>query len=273
MVFGEPGATRISGLFSRSMNTAVRFFATGLASVLFLLGSSAHAQNQPPPPGYGQQGYGQPQGWGQQQQGYGQSRGRNQGYNQQGGNQGYNNSPPAPAKKKDPGDMMSIRLDPFSWVLRGRPALEVEYLLLDWLTVEAAPMLGVKPMIVNDFNQSGFGLGASAGFWLNGRAFSGYVIRPVLQINSMHYTTDHEDKDLSDIKHTEVRVGGLFGSHLRWDFFTVAFGVGLLVDTNATDPKKKLVTEDNDAYGVHDFGQVLSPKVDIISRISFGVIF
>jgi len=173
--------------------------------------------------------------------------------------------------------MMSLRFDPLSWILRGRPALEIEYKLLDWLTVEGAPMLGTQPMIFNEFDQSGYGFGASLGLWLDGKAFSGYVLRPLMQINAMHYKTDYtgplEADEYNDIKHTEVRVGGMIGGHNRWDFFTIAWGIGLTVDTNADNPDTALRYSEATAWKIHDFGQVFSPKVDLISRLSLGVIF
>jgi hypothetical protein len=173
--------------------------------------------------------------------------------------------------------MMSLRFDPLSWILRGRPALEVEYVLLDWLTVEGAPMLGTQPMIFNEFDQSGYGFGASLGLWLDGKAFSGYVLRPLMQINAMHYKTDYtgplEENEFNDIEHTEVRVGGMIGGHNRWDFFTIAWGIGLTVDTNVDNSETALRYSEATAWKIHDFGQVFSPKVDLISRLSLGVIF
>ena len=138
-------------------------------------------------------------------------------------------------------------------------------------------MLGVQPMIFDAFDQSGFGLSLSAGFWLDGEAFSGFVVRPMVQFNSMHYTTDYTgglgQDESKDITHTEVRLGGLLGSHARWNYFTIAGGFGLLIDANATETNKTLRVDTGTAYKVHGFGQRLSPKVDIISRISLGVVF
>ncbi|MFW5739379.1 MAG: hypothetical protein ACOC1F_03325 [Myxococcota bacterium] len=262
------------------MKTGICMLSMGAAAAALLFTTAASAQYQPPPPGYGQPqpGYGQPQpGYGQPQPGYGPPSGQQSGYNQP--PPGYGGGPPPPPPRRDPppSDMLSLRFDPLSWILRGRPALEVEYLLLDWLTVEAAPMLGTQPMIYDEFDQSGVGFGASLGFWLDGDAFSGYVLRPLMQINAMHYETDYEgplnENEHTDIEHTEVRVGGMLGGHNRWNFFTIAWGIGLTVDTNADDSEKTLRWDENNAAKIHDFGQVFSPKVDIISRLSLGVIF
>ncbi|HQB42860.1 MAG TPA: hypothetical protein PLV85_04610, partial [Polyangiaceae bacterium] len=240
------------------MDFSMRLLAAGLGCSLLFAGTVAFAQYQPPPPGYGQPqpGYGQPQpgygqppppGYGQPQPGYGQpGYGQPQpGYGQPGYGQpqpgygqpgGYNQGPPPPPRKPPPEDMLSVRFDPLSWILRGRPSLEIEYLLLDWLTVEAVPMLGTQPMIFDSFEQSGAGIGAGLGIWLDGKAFSGYVLRPLMQINAMHYKTDYTgtlmENESNDIEHTEVRVGGMIGGHNRWDFFTIAWGIGLTVDTN-----------------------------------------
>ncbi|MCL2824240.1 MAG: hypothetical protein FWD57_09635, partial [Polyangiaceae bacterium] len=73
----------------------------------------------------------------------------------------------------------------------------------------------------------------------------------------------------ADVSHSEMRVGGMIGSHHCWSAFTIAFGFGLLVDLNATDSERLL-----GGYTVHKpLQQVLSPKVDLMSRISLGVVF
>ena len=239
------------------MSYSIRLLCVG--SLGLLLSSTAWAQYQTPPPGYGQPGYGQP--------GYGQPSYGRPNYGQPSYGQP---APPPPKPYSPPHDLMSLRFDPFSWVLRGRPALETEFYLLDWLTVEAAPMLGVNPVLFTDFQQRGFGIGASVGFWPSGNAFQGLVVRPVVQVNSMHYTTDSDVNN--DVRHTEVRVGGFLGQHLRWNFFTIEAGIGLLVDTNATNPDLVLESRTK-RYEVHAFSQILSPKVDIISRIALGVVF
>lgn len=162
-------------------------------------------------------------------------------------------------------------------MLRGRPALEVEYPILDWFSVEAAPMLGVQPMIYDAFHQSGYGISVTAGFWLDDKAFSGFVIRPLFQLNRMHYTTDFEGDpgvdSSTNLYHTEVRLGGMVGRHARWKWFTIAGGLGLTIDVNATNSNQRLRIDEMTSPKVHAFGQRFSPKVDLISRFSLGVVF
>ena len=264
---------------------------------LLLLAAPASAQYQPPPPGYGQPGYQQPPppgygqpGYQQPPPGYGQpgyqqpppgygQPGYQQpppGYGQPGPNQGYGGPPPPPPRKPPPDDILSVRFDPLSWVLDGRPALEVEYNLLDFLTVEAAPMMATNPMITDLYQQSGGGIGLSLGLWPRGDAFEGLVLRPLLQINKMSYSTSYEgtpeSDELTTYDHTEVRVGGMIGSHSRWDFFTIAWGFGLVVDTQHEKVGKYLRATDTEKITIDEFGG-LEPKVAIMTRLSLGFIF
>ena len=257
------------------MNKSVRFWGYCVGTSVLLAAASASAQYQPPPPGYGQQPGQQPGGY-YQQGGNGQGGGYYQqgGYNQHNNHYGqsYNDNI---KPKGPPHDTLSLRFDPLSWLLQGRPALEIEFYLLDWLTVEVTPMYRVQSVafVADDYEQSGLGLGADVGFWLNKQAFRGFVLRPVFQVNPMHYASDAVTDN--DVRHTEVRVGGIFGNHYRWSFFTLELGIGVLVDVNATDRKKVLCTGELSCNGVlvHQFGANLSPKVDIVNRIALGVIF
>jgi hypothetical protein len=147
--------------------------------------------------------------------------------------------------------------------------------LLDFLTVEAAPMLATQPMI-KEYDQSGGGVSLSLGLWPRGEAFEGFVLRPLLQINSMNYSSSY-DGDLAEgevlaHEHTEVRVGGMIGSHNRWDFFTIAWGFGLVVDTNHEVVEGTMRLSKEHVEEIDGFGG-LAPKVAIMTRLSLGFIF
>jgi hypothetical protein len=263
-----------------------------VAASVSLLAASASAQypppaqqtppgyGQPPPPGtsqpYGQPGYGQPQpGYGQPQPGYGQPAPSN-GYNQPPPGY-YAGPPPPPQREKPPEDILSVQFEPLWWIIDGRPSLLVDYKLIDMLTVEAAPMLANTPMITNEYNQSGGGVGLSLGIWLEGKAFEGYVLRPMLQLNAMNYSSDYqgplEQKDKVDYEHTEVRLGGMLGSQSRWNFFTIGWGFGLLVDSKAKDKGETLRISEQDSIPLHSGLGGLSPKVEIFGRLSLGFVF
>ncbi len=269
-------------------------------ALLLSLGSSAAAQYPPgqgygqPPPGYAQPqpGYAQPQpayGYGQPPPGYGQPGG----YQQPGG---YGGGPPPPPPPPEPSfDQYSIRFDPLMWILQGRPALELEYAPIKWLSIEVTPMLATKSLI-SDVEQSGGGVGASVGFWLDGTAYSGTVLRPLFEVNAMTYKSPYSppagyDENLDGVlqhKHTETRIGGMIASHHRWGGFTIVTGFGLLVDTaakkdprcdqaqSAANPKGYCVlrTSDQnttDIYG--SFASGLETKVDWLLRLSLGAVF
>ena len=248
----------------------------------------------PPPGSYGQPGYGQPQpgygqpGYGQPQPGYGQPGYGQPGYGQPGygqpgyGQPGYGQPqpgygyggypqepspppPPAPEPSEPLEDFLSVRFDPFMWVFRGRPSIEVEYHLIGPLTVEVAPMLAIDP-IAYDYQQSGGGASASLGIWLDGEPWSGWVIRPMVQVNAINYTSDYtgllDPDESTDFSHTEVRVGGMLGGHMRWGAFTIATGIGILVDTR----------DDDTALRVNANESFDPPKVDLAGRLSLGFI-
>jgi hypothetical protein len=145
---------------------------------------------------------------------------------------------------------------------------------MDWLSLEVSPMMASNSLVY-DYSQSGGGVGFSLGIWPEGRAFQGWVLRPILQVNSMKYTSNYggpfNDPSLGSqtVNHTEMIVGGEIGSHHRIKFFTLAWGFGLGVDTN--------VQKNNEEYlatGAGDHSKVVA-KVHFVDmgRLSLGVIF
>ena len=55
---------------------------------------------------------------------------------------------------------------------------------------EVAPMLATKSLI-SDVKQSGGGVSGSIGFWLDGTAYEGTVLRPLFQVNAMTYKSPY----------------------------------------------------------------------------------
>jgi len=155
--------------------------------------------------------------------------------------------PPPPAPPEDDGFKMpgfAVRVDPLDLLLEGKLGLELEVGIWKFLSVEVVPTF-----IVNDspptFNLSGRednvtqesnGLGAlagasfAAGFWLEGKAFKGYVLRAMITNIGTKYLVDGGDTDQAS--HTERHLLGFFGSYNRWGAFTLGGGMGLGVELN-----------------------------------------
>jgi hypothetical protein len=217
------------------------------------------------PPGYGppQPGYGQPPpGYGQPPPGYGQPP------------QQQPPPPPPPPPRRE--DQFSIRFDPLMWIIDGRPGGEIEYAFWDYLSVEVSPMVATNPIWTNKYKQWGGGVGFNLGIWPGGKPFRGLVLRPLLQVNWMSYSTEYrppagfgykaDEVQGSEMKHTEVNVGGMIGSHYKWDFFTLVLGFGLAVDTSASP--------DAPYFRVGDSALVqMTPKLHFLGRLSLGVVF
>lgn len=140
----------------------------------------------------------------------------------------------------------SIRMDPFNWLIEGRLGFELEVQAWKFISVELVPVL-----VVNDeppsFNFSGRddpisqhsnGLGAiagaslGAGFWLSGTPFEGYVLRAILTNYGFVYKASDRVGTFDRVEFTERRLMVFFGSHSRWDFFTLSGGIGLAYELN-----------------------------------------
>ena len=234
-------------------------FGVSSAGALLLSTSLAAAQygsppppgyGQPPPPGYQQQpppGYGQPYG----QQGYGQ--------------QGYG-APPPPRKPDDGGfeiPDVSVRVDPFNWLLQGRLGFELEVEVWEFISFEMVPVFVVNdsPPAMNLFRslpseltQHSNGIGSlagtsiGAGFWLEGKPFEGHVLRVILTNYGYEYRTEDDAGRIDTVDHTERQLYGFFGSHAKWGPFTIAGGIGLGVELNKQERcYPSTATSSNDA--------------------------
>ncbi len=136
---------------------------------------------------------------------------------------------------------MSVRIDPFNWLLNGRLGLELEVAALDFLTIEAIPQFvvnqqppGLKLYSAPDtVYQKSNGLGALAGaslglgFWLDGKPLRGTVIRAVLTNYALAYNSHDDTGEIDRTTYTERQVQALIGSHARWGAFTFAGALGL----------------------------------------------
>jgi hypothetical protein len=212
---------------------------------------------QPPPPGYQQPppgyqqpppGYQQPPPPGYQQPPPGYQQPPPPGYGQP-PPPGYG-APPPPRQQDDSGFEMpglSFRMDPFNWLLAGRLGIELETEVWEFLSFELVPVFVVndKPPTINlhgldtTLSQHSNGLGSMSGasfglgFWLDGKPFEGSVLRVILTNYGYEYRTDDDaGNQIDSVKHTERRLYGYFGSHMRWGFFTIAGGIGLGVELN-----------------------------------------
>jgi hypothetical protein len=65
------------------------------------------------------------------------------------------------------------------------------------------------------------------GFWLDGHALHGYVLRAIFTNYGYEYTSS-----IDRFVHTDRVLEGMFGSHATWGPFTISGGIGLGVDLN-----------------------------------------
>ena len=77
---------------------------------------------------------------------------------------------------------------------------------------------------------SGASLGA--GFWLDGEAFSGTVLRAIFTNYGYTFKASDGAGTFDRVNRTERRFMGFFGSYMRWSFFTIGGGLGLGYELN-----------------------------------------
>jgi hypothetical protein len=126
-------------------------------------------------------------------------------------------------------------------LIQGLLAIELEVAVLKWMTVELVPIFVVnnQPPAFHYFTgpqgikRESNGLGPIAGtsidvgFWLEGKAMKGNVLRVILTNYGYEYSAP-----LDRITHTERHLYGYFGQQSRWGAFTIAGGFGLGVELN-----------------------------------------
>jgi hypothetical protein len=161
----------------------------------------------------------------------------------------YEPPPPPPAPPEDGTKIpsFSVRVDPFNLLLEGKLGFELEVELLKWMTVElvpvfvvneAPPTFGYVSGFDEELRQESDGLGALAGssldvgFWLQGKAFEGYVLRAMITNYAYNYVSSDSEGQIDQVSHVERQFFGFFGSHSRWGAFTMAGGIGLGAELN-----------------------------------------
>lgn len=136
---------------------------------------------------------------------------------------------------------MSVRVDPFNLIIDGKLGIELEVAVLKFMTAELVPVFVVNEAPPtfgyltgpHGLKRKSNGLGPLAGtsvdvgFWLQGRAMDGNVLRVIFTDYGYKYTAP-----LDSVTHTERVLYGYFGSQERWGAFTIAGGLGLGVDLN-----------------------------------------
>ncbi|HEX6764901.1 MAG TPA: hypothetical protein VF103_05470 [Polyangiaceae bacterium] len=198
---------------------------------------------------------------------------------------------------------LSVRVDPFMWLLDGKLGFELEAGLAKFLSVELVPVFvtNEQPPTFGYFSGSrddglsrgsgGWGplAGTSVdlGFWIEGKALRGSVLRVIFTNYSYEYTSRLGGKEIDQFTHVERQLLGYFGSHSRFGAFTIAGGLGLGVELNSDErcynrpevnakPTKGCgrmdIKLDPNATTVVDLSGGLG-GVQILARISFGVTF
>lgn len=144
----------------------------------------------------------------------------------------------------------SLRLDPANWLLYGRLGLQLEFAVLDWLTLQTSPVFAVaqQPAVLFDgVRQHSNGIGPltgstlEAGFWLSGSAFRGAVLH--LGISNYAYrfqgvaTRDlppnHvRGETIDEANYTERRLLLFVGTVYRLGLLALSASVGLGYELN-----------------------------------------
>jgi len=208
--------------------------------------------------------------------------------------------PPEPKPAKSTFPDISLRVDPLNWLLEGRLGLELEFAPIDVVSIELVPVFvtseqppllhlaNLPDTLYQESNGVGSLSGASlgVGFWLDGKAFRGSVLRAFFTNYAFHYESRENGVVVDQVDHTERRVGGMFGSHSRWGAFTLATALGLGVELNrhrrCESASGEMVTEGcpddqllirvnqaGDTAGLYSF---LHPAY-LFFRLSLGVVF
>ena len=194
---------------------------------------------------------------------------------------------------------ISVRIDPFNFLLEGRLGLEIETELYDFLTLEIVPVFVTthSPPTLNyasyeksSLRQESNGIGAlsgaaiDAGLWFGGKPFKGYVLRAGFTNYAYKYTTTEPGND--SVSHTDRQFFAMIGSHSRWGAFTIAGGIGLAYElnqqnrcfdlvgnaTSSCDKDQQLIKLNQSGTSAVDLHSFLYP-FDLLARFSLGVVF
>lgn len=160
---------------------------------------------------------------------------------------------PAPQPEPEPASKrripeISVRIDPFNWLLHGQLAFELEVAVWKFLSAELDMrfVVGDEPPVVHYRSRpdslrlrsngagplAGFAIGAAA--WFGGKPFQGYVLRAYFQNTGLAYeSVDSDERMLDRVEQTERRLGVTFGSHSRFGHFTIGGGLGFEYELNS----------------------------------------
>jgi len=203
---------------------------------------------------------------------------------------------------------ISVRLHPFNWVLEGRLGVELEVAIATGLSVEVVPVFvtSESPPTLNlvgrDDNllQSANGLGPlsgaslGVGWWLDGKAFRGSVLRAILTNYGYGFRSiDDDGVTIDQANHVERELVVFFGSYSRWGAFTLGGGIGLglsltrqrrcfdvpegavpsvALATGDCRDNEHLIALESDLDSVVDLNDPLAPAL-LMGRLSMGVTF
>jgi hypothetical protein len=198
---------------------------------------------------------------------------------------------------------MSVRIDPFNWLLEGRLGLELEVAAWKFISFELVPVFVVnsQPPALNLsggfpdlLKQESNGLGAlaaasvAAGFWITGEPFDGTVLKAIYEHSGYTYRTEDEFGRIDEVTHTGRRVYGYLGWQDRFPrdgIFTIAAGIGLgwefnqqrrcfsgLQPTSDCGSDDLLIALNPGQTDVVDLNGPLHPAY-IMGRLSLGVVF
>ena len=230
--------------------------------------------------------------------------------NDNGANAPFNSGDAAPnAQSKFELPTMSVRIDPFNWLLAGRLGFELESQVWKFISVELVPQFIVNDQppylnlnligVPNTLRQKSAGWGALAGtsvgvgFWLNGTPMEGYVLRAEIT----DYSIDYDTAGIDHVNYVEREFQVLFGQHSKWGPFTLAgtFGIGTMLNKHercfaadaidATAPqtsgcpndKQMLLAVTPSGGTPGNVGMInlngWAYPIDLVLRISLGVVF
>ncbi len=202
---------------------------------------------------------------------------------------------------------ISVRVDPFNWILEGRLGLELEVALGHGLSLELVPIIvtSASPPTLNlegredNLLQSSNGLGplsgtsVGIGWWLDGTPFRGYVLRGIVTNYGYSFrSTDAEGGTIDRVSHLERELVVFFGGYSRWGAFTLGGGIGLGIGlsgqrrcfetmggvssvtlaTSDCRDEEQLIALDPEAERVVNLAGSLAPAV-LTGRFSLGVTF
>jgi hypothetical protein len=124
--------------------------------------------------------------------------------------------------------------------------LELEVQVWKFITAEVVPIFVVwqQPPTFNwlgrdsSVHQESNGLGPisgasiGAGFWLEGKAFRGYVLKAILTDYGYKYVAKDDAGVIDHANQVERKLFGFFGSYSKIGIFTIGGGIGIGAELN-----------------------------------------